>query len=147
MYNYIIGITCLKTLKPYFRKNIFKSLNSYDFLYINTLIIVFIVFIILCYDLFFTGNNTIVNTVSNYKKLSNLQILFLIMIAFVTIISSLFLYELENNYKTPYLHSANIKIASMILLLVISYMASEKEYTRRHLIGLTLIVSGMYCLF
>ena len=142
MYHYILGLTLLKSINPYFRKHILNTLSGHDLLIINTLFIGVIVFIIFLYKCFF--DKSIIDTLNNYKKLSFTQIACLFSLAVLAVVSSLFVFELDKNYNTPLINSLFLKIASVVALGLVSIFIFREKYNWKQIIGILLAILGVY---
>lgn len=142
MYHYILGLTLLKSINPYFRKHILNTLSGHDLLIINTLFIGTIVFIIFLYKCFF--DKSIIDTLNNYKKLSFTQIACLFLLAILAVVSSLFVFELDKNYNTPLINSLFLKIASVVALGLVSIFIFREKYNWKQIIGILLAILGVY---
>lgn len=142
MYQYILGLTLLKSINPYFRKHILNTLSGHDLLIINTLFIGTIVFIIILYKCFF--DKSIIDTLNNYKKLSFTQIVCLFSLAGLAVVSSLFVFELDKNYNTPLINSLFLKIASVVALGLVSIFIFREKYNWKQIIGMLLAILGVY---
>lgn len=53
MYFFLALTTFLKTFNPYFRKHILDSLESHEYLFLNTFFVAFFVFLYFIYKLIF----------------------------------------------------------------------------------------------
>jgi len=142
MYPYLIGITLLKSVNPYFRKHILDTLEGHDLLFINTFFIFLIVLSIFIYKTIF--HKTLYDTIENYKNLTNSQILCIFLICALTVGSSLLLYELDKNFNTPLLNFVFLKFASVLSLIFVGIFIFKEKYTWKQILGITLAVLGIY---
>jgi drug/metabolite transporter (DMT)-like permease len=142
MYHYILGVTFLKSLSPYFRKYILNVLESHELLFINTFFISIVVFIFFLYKLFF--DDKFHKTLENYKKLSLGHYLCAFLIAIFTAFSTLFIYDFDKSYNTPFLNSLYIKIASVLFLFLVGVFLFKEQYSLKQIIGIILTVGGVY---
>jgi drug/metabolite transporter (DMT)-like permease len=142
MYPYLIGITLLKSLNPYFRKHILDTLEGHDLLFINTFFIFLIVFAIFIYKTIF--HNSLYDTIENYKNLSNTQILCIFLICALTVGSSILLYELDKNFNTPLLNFMFLKFASVLSLIFVGIFIFKEKYTWKQILGIVLTICGIY---
>jgi drug/metabolite transporter (DMT)-like permease len=132
----------LKSINPYFRKHILNTLSGHELLIINAVFIFIIVSIIFLYKCFF--DKSIATTLNNYKKLTLTQILCLFALAFLTVISSLFIFELDKNYNTPLINSLFLKIASVVALCLVGVFIFEEKYNWKQILGILLACLGVY---
>lgn len=145
MYSYLAYITCLSTAKPYIRKNFTEDLDCYDYLYITTFVFVVFVLLMMLYAyLFVDEEKSLGKTLDRYKNLNNNQMTMMIVLIIVTLVSSIFLYKLESEYRKPFLHNTYLKILSVVFLLIASYLAHEKEINMYHIFGMFSIALGIY---
>ena len=76
MYFFIAITSFLKTLSPYFRKNILVSLESHEYLFLNTFFVALFVLMFFLYKLFF--HDTFLDKI--VYKIQNLTILRLLLL-------------------------------------------------------------------
>jgi len=142
MYHYILGLTFLKSLSPYFRKHVLGILSGHELLFINTFCISIIVFLVFLYKFMF--DKSFHKTIENYKKLSFGHYTCIFIIALLTVFSALLIYEFDKSYNTPFLNSVFIKVASVIFLFLVSVFLFEEKYTIKQILGIALTVVGVY---
>jgi drug/metabolite transporter (DMT)-like permease len=142
MYHYILGLTFLKSLNPYFRKYILNILNSHELLFLNTFCISIIVFLVFIYKLLF--DKTFYKTIENYKKLSYGHYACIFLIAIFTVFSTLLVYDFDKNYNTPFLNSMFMKVASVVFLFLVGVFLFEEKYTVKQILGIALTIAGVY---
>lgn len=144
MYHYFLGITLLKILNPYFRKHLLDTIDAHDLLFINGFIMAILISIIFLYQVIV--NKTLNKTITNYNNLTYTQIGCLIILCSMGIVSSLLLFELDQNHNTPFLNHIFLKSGGIILLLFISIIIFEEEYNLYQLFGITLASLGLIIL-
>ena len=76
MYHYILGASLFKSAVPYMRKHVLNTLDSDDLLYLDAFVFFIIVLCIFFYKCIFDKTN-IMNTITNYQRLTYKQLLFL----------------------------------------------------------------------
>lgn len=143
MYNYMFGLSILKSFTPYFRKHVLTTLNAHDLLFINTFIIFSIVFVFFVYQLLFNKSKPLVETLQNYRNLSFTQVGALIVMAFLAIGSSIFIYEFDKNYNTPLINSMFMRTASTISLIIVGMFLFEERYSWKQIAGVFLTIFGI----
>lgn len=143
MYNYMFGLSILKSFTPYFRKHVLTTLNAHDLLFINTFIIFSIVFVFFVYQLLFNKSKPLVETLQNYRNLSFTQVGALIVMAFLAIGSSIFIYEFDKNYNTPLINSMFMRTASTISLIIVGMFLFEERYSLKQIAGVFLTIFGV----
>jgi len=144
MYHYFLGITLLKILNPYFRKHLLESIDSHDLLFINGFIMAILISIIFLYQVIV--NKTLNKTITNYNKLTYIQVVCLVILCSMGIGSSLLLFELDKNHNTPFLNHIFLKSGGIILLLFVSIIIFEEEYNLYQIFGIILASIGLIIL-
>lgn len=142
MYQHIFGITLIKSIRPYFRKNIINNLDTHEFLFINTFSIFIVLSIYFIYK-FIHDRNIFTNTITNCAKLSWIQIGSLIILAFFTVFSSIILIDLDKNYNTPAVNSVLLKSISFIFLFLVGIFLFKENYSRTEIFGIAFIIIGI----
>ena len=146
MFHFVVLTGILKTFSPYLRKNILLTLDPHDYLFLNTFIIFIFSVIYLLYKIIFQ-NHSFENMIHKYTTLSLTQVLFALLIGFVTIVSSIVIINLDKYYNTPLINSMIMKILSAILLLFTGIFIFKEKYSYKQLIGLLLALIGGFLLF
>lgn len=142
---YLGFLTLIKSLNPYLSKHSLNTLESHEVLYIDSILIFTMVFCILIYKFFFDKKD-ITKTIDNLKKLSFSQKMCLFVVSFFSIITSISIYELDKKHNNPFINHTITKIASMILLLIISVIVFKEKYNMRKVIGALLSILGVFLL-
>jgi len=141
---FILGLTSiLKIFNPYFRKHILDSLESHEYLFLNTFLISFGVLIYLVYKLIF-HDYSINKLVDKINSLNTLQVLYFILIAFITLISSMVIINLDKHYNTPLLNSLLKKGMASVLLILTGIFIYKEKYNYKQVLGLFLIIVGLF---
>lgn len=143
MYFFLAITTFLKTLNPYFRKHILDSLESHEFLFVNTFFVAMFVFLYFIYKFIF--HETFFDKFT--KKLTNLtilQVVYFFIIAFITIVSSLVIINLDKYFNTPLINSLLSKSLGAILLLFISIFIYKEKYHIKQIFGIFLTIVGLF---
>jgi uncharacterized membrane protein len=143
MYLYLFTIQILKTFNIYFRKHLLTTLDSHEYLFINTILIALIVLFFFLYKMIF-HNFTINKLVGKVQNLSLLQIFFIILIAVVTCSSILFNIHFDKTHNTPLVNRLLTKVVSTILLFIVSVFFFKENYNLKQYIGIFLTVLGLY---
>ena len=143
MYFFLALTTLLKTFNPYFRKHILNSLESYEYLFLNTFFVAFFVFLYFIYKLIFhdTFFDKIINKINN---LTILQVIYFMIIAFITITSSIVLINLDKHFNTPLINSLLSKSISGILLLIVGIFIYKEKYNLKQIFGIFLTIVGLF---
>jgi drug/metabolite transporter (DMT)-like permease len=143
MYDIVLGISMIKSVRPYFRKAVLGTLDAHDFLFINTITVFILVLFYFIY-LYCFKQDIVVKTMKNYKNLSIIQILCIILLSGLTVVSTVLLMEFDKNYNTPLINSLYLKIASVITMLVVGIFLFEEKYDYMQILGFALIIVGIY---
>jgi drug/metabolite transporter (DMT)-like permease len=145
MLHYIIGGSIIKSVMPYLRKHILGTLNSDEYLLLNAFLIVIIVLIIFFVKMIRGKKVESIKTFfNNYKKLTYLQVFLMLCISCFTVLTSLFIYELDKNHNTPLINAILMRFSSLIVLLFVGIFIFNETYTLRQIFGFTLSVIGIF---
>jgi drug/metabolite transporter (DMT)-like permease len=140
----LLGIVMLlKTMNPYFRKHILESLESHEYLFINTFFIAAFVFLFFLYKTIFHDKtfNKIINKV---QHLTISQIICFTLIAFITVCSSAVFIHMDKYYNTPLINGLINKTIAAILLIGVGVFLFEEKYTYTQIFGIFLTIVGIY---
>ncbi len=145
MLNFVIGTTFLKSIVPYFRKHILGTLNSDEFLLLNSTIIFVIILIIFVIKIL-TGEQekTMKQIINNYKKMTYIQVIFITIIALLTVMSSLFIYELDKKHNTPLINSILLRSFSIISMILVGVFIFGELYSWVQIVGVILAIFGLF---
>jgi drug/metabolite transporter (DMT)-like permease len=145
MFEYLFGLTLLKSINPYFRKHILNTLESHDFLFMNTICITFFVLLFFLYKYFFHAKTfTLKKMMKNIRSLSYSQYACLIILSLLTVSSSIFLYDLDKNYNTPLVNSVFLRVGGIVALLLVGIFVFEEKYSYKQIFGIFLTLFGVY---
>lgn len=140
----LLGIVMLlKTMNPYFRKHILESLESHEFLFINTFFIAAFVFLFFLYKTIFY-DKSFDNIINKLHNLTITQIICFTLIAFITVFSSAVLIHMDKHYNTPLINGLINKVIAAILLMGIGVFLFEEKYTYTQIFGIFLTIVGIY---
>lgn len=137
MYHFLVGLTFIKSFVPYIRKHMLNVLETHELLFINTIIYTILVSFVFLYKSR-SGKH-----LTNYKKLTFTHICCVVAIAIITIASTLFAYELDKNYNTPFLNSMFKMAASVVLLFFTGVLFFNEKYTIKHILGVAIMIFGV----
>jgi uncharacterized membrane protein len=142
MYHYVIGSSILKNIKPFIRKNVLQSITSYDFLFINTMFISIIYFIVFLYKSFYDKK---CETIKCVKNLNTKQIIFFIVLAGLTVFASILSLEYEKNSDNLIVvDNIFMKMVSAVVLLCISRFIFNESLTMKQSFGVFAILFGLF---
>jgi len=143
MYDIILGISVLKSVNPYFRKHILGELEPHEFLFANSITIFILVSLyfgyLCCYR-----KEVALKSFDNYRSLSIFQIIGIIVLASLTISSTILLMEFDKNYNTPLINSLFLKASSVLTMLFVGIMFFEETYSMTQIFGFILVILGIF---
>ena len=142
MLPYVLGLTTVGGMRPYFRKHVLDTLDVHDFVFVNSVIIFFFVILYFVYLSMF-HNYSLRKTVDRCCSLSLTQITALLLLGVFTIISSLMIFNLDKYFNTPALNFMLLKAFSMIALFIVGVFVFEEVYSMSHIAGIGLIIGGV----
>lgn len=143
MYSFLVLTSFLKTFNPYFRKHILNSLESHEYLFLNTFVVSFFVFLYFLYKLIF-HNNSLNKLVDKMYNLSFLQIIYFILIALITVTFSIVIINFDKYYNTPLINSLLSKCLATILLILVGVFIYNEKYNYKQVLGILLIIVGLF---
>ena len=126
-------------------KHVLNTLESYEALYIDAILIFSMITFILLFKSIYKPK-LFQKTINNIKKLSITQIVIVVLIAFFSILTSISIYELDKKHNNPFINHTTTKITSMILLLLVSVFYFKEEYSSKKFIGTIFAIIGVYLL-
>jgi hypothetical protein len=124
MYDIFLGLTFLQQFRPYFRKHISNTLDTHEYFLLNTVAIMIIILMYIAF-LLFTKKTSCGKILTNIKTLSGSEISCILVIAIITVVSGLLMFELDKNYNTPLINSMFMKSMSMIALVCVGVFVFE----------------------
>jgi drug/metabolite transporter (DMT)-like permease len=141
---FFIGITSiLKTFTPYFRKHILDSLESHEYLFLNTFLVAFFVLLYFLYKFLF-HDKSLDKLIDKIHNLTLLQVIYFLLIAFITVSSSIVIINFDKYYNTPLINSLLIKGLAAILLILVGVFIYKEKYNYKQLFGIFLTIVGIF---
>ena len=141
MYHILFGISALKSMEPFFRKDVLQTFNNEEFLFVNTLMISILIIIYTLY-MHMTKRSTL-NVFSKLKTFSFVQIVFLIALAFITFISTVSIFQVSKEFNTQNLN-ALVKTLTTVFALFIGVTFYNEQYTSTQIYGIITTIVGIY---
>lgn len=141
MYFYIVGASFLKMLSPYLRKYMLTTLDAHDLLYLNSAFFSIIVAFIFIYKY---AKGDMIMTIQNYQRLSWRQIVCMLAISAFAVSSTLFVYELDKNYNTPFINYILLIGLTLFSSFLIGICWFNEKYNWQHIVGILMTIFGMY---
>jgi drug/metabolite transporter (DMT)-like permease len=142
MYFLLALVSLLKTFTPYLRKHILDSIEEHEYMFINTFFIVLFVLLYFIYKIIY-HDDMIDKLTNNIYNLTFLQVIFFMLIAFITVVSSMVLVNLDKNYNTPLINSMLSKGIAAVMLLFVATMIYKEKYNLKQVFGIILTVIGL----
>ena len=143
MYSLFIGLTFLQQFRPYFRKYISSTLEAHEYVLLNTVLILVLLLMYVMY-LLCMRKTTLSKLKKNVLSLSTGERICLLVMALLTVLAGLLIFELDKNYNTPLMNSMYLKALSTIALLVVGVLIFKEYYNIHQVLGVVLILLGIY---
>ena len=141
MYSVLFGISIMKSLRPFFKKNVLKSdIDEDDFLFLNTFFISLFVVIYFIYN--FTKKKKV--DFSKYKKMKPIELGSMIGVSLFTVVSTILVLQMDKGYQTPFINSMLTKGFSTIFVIAIGMIIYKENYNMLQMLGIVLILTGTY---
>ena len=141
MYHILFGVSILKSMEPFFRKDVLQTLNNEEFLFINTLMISLLIIVYTLY--MYITKKTTLNITSKLKSFSFIQIVFLLALAFITFISTVSIFKISSEFNTQNLN-ALVKTLTTVFALFIGVTFYNEQYTATQIYGIIITIVGIY---
>ena len=142
---HIFGSILLKTIDPYYRRHLTStSLNPINYMYLETFIYTFILFIFVIFKYFYNRNES-VETFKNLQTIEIKHIIFMSIISVFFIYSTLMIYENEHN-DSAFMNSLLLRGGTLIGVLLVGIFFYKEKYTWKQVIGIILSLTGIYLL-
>ena len=141
MYNLLLGITMLKSIRPVFKKNVMQSIDNYSFLLLNTMFIS--IFVVLYFIYLNNKNVKFTQVVDNCKSMNVVQIVSMILISFLTITSTILIMNMDQSSLSTTSVTIMKSISTIILVLLGIFIYKEK-YNFTQIYGVILTMVGIY---
>ena len=142
---HIFGSIILKTIDPYYRRHLTSnSLNPINYMYLETFIYTFMLVIFIIFKYFYNRNES-VETFKNLQSVEIKHIIFMSIISFFFIYSTLMIYENEHN-DTAFMNSLLLRGGTLIGVLLVGIFFYKEKYTLKQVIGIILSLTGIYLL-
>lgn len=141
MYNLLLGITMLKSIRPVFKKNVMQSIDNYSFLLLNTMFIS--IFVVLYFIYLNNKSVKFTQVVDNCKSMNVVQIVSMILISFLTITSTILIMNMDQSSLSTTSVTIMKSISTIILVLLGIFIYKEK-YNFTQIYGVILTMVGIY---
>lgn len=141
MYHILLGISALKSMEPFFRKDVLQTFNNEEFLFVNTLMISLLIILYTLY-MHFTKKSQL-NVLKKIRNFSFVQVVFLVALAFITFISTVSIFKISSEFNTQNLN-ALIKTLTTVFALGIGVTFYNEQYTATQIYGIITTIVGIY---
>lgn len=134
----IITIMFMKSIRPVFKKNVMESIDSYTFLFLNTL---FICLFIVIYFIYLQYRNVkFTHVLGNCYNMNCVQFISMMLISFFTVLSTIFIMNQQD--MSTSLATVMKSLSTVILVLIGAFLYNE-EYSMIQLYGVFLTIVGI----
>lgn len=141
MYSLLFGVSIMKSIRPFFKKNVLNSIDEEDFLFLNTF---FICLFVICYFFYnITRRNKRIDF-SKYSKLSTAEMVSMIGVSLFTVISTILILQIDKGTQSSFITSMLTKGFSTIFVIAIGMIVYKEEYSKLQIMGIGLILLGIY---
>lgn len=126
------------TLNPFFKKKAIGDLNSYQYLFINTIFVSFLIILLFLYRIF-KGNDSI-SFITN--QINKQQLLWMAFGSIITFSTSLLLIILIKQHDVSYI-IPHIQPLVIVLTILFGFFFFKEEIDRNQIMGIILIIMGL----
>lgn len=142
---HIFGSILLKTIDPYYRRYLTSNtLNPIDYMYLETFIYTFIIILFIIFKYFYNTKEAI-ESFKNLKSVQIKDIVFLSIISFFFMYSTMMVYENEHK-ETAFMNSILLRGGTLIGVLLVGIFFYKEKYTWKQVIGIIMSLVGIYLL-
>ena len=142
---HLFGSVILKTIDPYFRKHVVSNtLNSNDYLYLETFIYTGVLLLILIFNYFYKKSE-IVESFKNLKKVNIRDVVFMAIMSLFWIYTSLKFYENEHK-NSPFMNTVMIRGGPLVGILLVGIFFYKESYSCKQIVGIFMTIFGIYLL-
>jgi drug/metabolite transporter (DMT)-like permease len=130
----IFGVSLIKSMRPYIKRNVFDNISSAEFIFLNS---IFIAVLSFCYAYIYKGEN-----MGNIWNLTYIHYMSGLFLACVTVVSSLAIFKLqEDSIITPIFI---IKSLSAVILLVIGIFIYNERLNAKQIAGIFMCILAIF---
>lgn len=144
MYSILFGVSILKSLRPFFKKNVLQTIDEDDFLYLNTFFIALFVIGYFIYSRNNENNKKKKPLLEKCKTMKPIEIISMMFVSLFTVISTVLILQMDKGYQTPFINSMLTKGFSTILVILIGMVIYKENYSMLQIFGIALILLGTY---
>jgi drug/metabolite transporter (DMT)-like permease len=142
---HLIGSILLRTIDPYFRRHLTsKSLNATNYMYLETFIYTFVLFLFIIFNYFYDKKESF-ETLKNLQNVKIRDVIFMSITSFFFIYSTLMIYENEHS-NTAFINGVFLRGGTLVGILIVGIFFYEEKYNWKQIIGIILTFIGIYLL-
>jgi len=138
---YLIGAGLINSVKPYCRKHVINSLETHEFMFLNTIIISIIIISYLLYK------KTCINDLYyKYTSLNFTQIASIVLLSMITVFGTLMKLNMdkENNGSSTFMNGLLVKGVTSATIIFIGMAFFNEKYTWKTWLSIFMIAGGIY---
>jgi multidrug transporter EmrE-like cation transporter len=138
---YLIGAGLINSVKPYCRKHLINSLETHEFMFLNTIIISILIISYLLYK------KTCINDLYyKYTSLTFTQIASIVILSMITVFGTLMKLNMdkENNGSSTFMNGLLVKGVTSATIIFIGMAFFNEKYTWKTWLSIFMIAGGIY---
>ena len=141
MSTFLIGAGLINSIKPYCRKHVINSLETHEFMFLNTIIISILIISYLLYK------KTCINDLYyKYTSLNFTQIASIVLLSMITVFGTLMKLNMdkENNGSSTFMNGLLVKGVTSATIIFIGMAFFNEKYTWKTWLSIFMIAGGIY---
>ena len=138
---FLIGAGLINSVKPYCRKHLINSLETHEFMFLNTIIISILIISYLLYK------KTCINDLYyKYTSLNFTQIASIVILSMITVFGTLMKLNMdkENNGSNTFMNGLLVKGVTSATIIFIGMAFFNEKYTWKTWLSIFMIAGGIY---
>ena len=138
---FLIGAGLINSVKPYCRKHVINSLETHEFMFLNTIIISILIISYLLYK------KTCINDLYyKYTSLNFTQIASIVILSMITVFGTLMKLNMdkENNGSSTFMNGLLVKGVTSATIIFIGMAFFNEKYTWKTWLSIFMIAGGIY---
>ena len=136
----------IKVFTPYIRKSLLFTLEPFECMFLNSMIVLTLCGLLLLYKVVF-ANHRVAVTVKKYANLDLKHMVMALLVGISTVIASMVILTFDKHYNTPLINSMLFKIVSVFLLLFIGTTVFNESYSYKQILGIVFVIIGGVLVF
>jgi len=142
---HLFGSIILKTIDPYYRRHLTSnSLNSTDYMYLETFIYTFVLILFISFKYVYNKKETF-ESFKNLQSIKIRDVIFMSIASFFFIYSTLIIYENEHK-NTAFSNGILLRGGTLVGILLVGILFYKEKYTWKQVIGIIFTFIGIYLL-